>query len=1292
MPTNRDDEGEHLAQSGDDPAGRSAYFRQSRQSPGAGNPVRGSGGGTGRRPPVGTQGAEGETGGPDARREWFIASRLGSDTNLRDAMYLHGSRQRHRIERERREALKPPPPMPPGGPGTVNWTPIGPSVVGHGQATSNPPVSGRMTGLVVGPSGTRAYAGAANGGCWFTDDGGTTWTPLDDYVMSGSTGGGIEADSLATGAVAVRFGTTAATDVVYVGTGEPNGNFDAYFGIGIRRSAAGGAPGTWTLEATNLVGRAIYEIVIDPDDANAVFAATTAGLYQRPAAAPFTTWTHVTSPFAQPNALMTDLVVAGAGASKKYYGVFQNDAVYSSPDGVTWTALTGLPSGGRVALAVAESDPTVAYAFKQNGTLYRLVGTAFQSVANVAPTFKGGQGWYDIAVAVDPSSATTVYVMGDLVWDSNWTLALFKSTITGGPGAFDYGFNPANASNPTADPTYVGRNVHADGHAIAFALNAAGTAHIGTDVWVATDGGIFRSTTGGTLGSFLSKNVGLAVTEMSFFAARPDTDAVVISGCQDNGNVRFWGEPAWYEAPQGDGGGVGIDPNDQYQVMRQYARLGRLLQDPVTTAWSYTSSFHRCDDGGASGAWSVLNFPPFNATDASQRGVFTFENGKTGFYTPIAVSPPGLAPTLAAVGTHRVWLTTDWGTSWNTIPTNSNPYALATPSKTQDSLDDTAIQSIEFASLTRLFAATSNAVWQLDLAGSAWTLTSITTAGLPVGHFITDLAPHDAVAGSFYVALGGGGVVHAWFFDGAAWQSAGPPIATLDAPCHAVVVDPDHPENVYLGSDVGVWKGTKTGAATWTWALYSQGLPEAAVTDLAVHRRTRLLRAATHGRGVWEIEMDAVAGSDPELYLRVNTADTGRTPGGSRFAWVEGAQDPRRKGFNSWHWKSPDIKVRRPSLGGPTMSTPPDMLDFALNVGDYVDTTNAETADEAGLNRIFIQVHNRALTPLAGTDVRVLLLLTDAAAGLPALPSDYASRIIAGDTSNWLSGTPWRFADPMTPYRTLPATVHARQTQVVFYDVDFLTMALPAGHNHVCAAAFVTTISASDRLLDPGNPSVDALTMIDRHVAHRNLHLVPAEAMPVAPGATTFRHQPGTIVVDFYNADRDEAAIELVVDRRGFPGQLSMLLPPLDRGSQKTLVGWHVKRPVGETEDDRLGAVLQRLGEAMEKMGDELELAGAPLHGEAVVRHDRKSHLKKLAQLDRTQVIVADDDTKVLRLGALRLPPGGHISAAITLSVPPSAKPGDEFEFDVIQERRGVVVGGSTYVIAVFDASKKRED
>jgi hypothetical protein len=1284
--------------SGDDPTGRQEYFQQSRRRPDQKDdrsPDRGGGGGGhgpgGGRPPGSDLGDEGGEGGPGARAAWFLATRLGREEKLREAMYLHASQQRHLIEREQRGTEKlPPPPAPPGGPGAVNWTPIGPSVLAHGQATSNPPVSGRITSLAVGPSGVRAYAGAANGGVWFTADGGTTWTPLDDYVVSGSTvAGAQEADSLATGAVGVRFGAAAATDLVYIGTGEPNGSGDSYFGIGIRRSAAGGAPGTWTVEATNLAGRAIYRVVIDPDSSSIVLAATTAGLFRRPAAAPFANWTKVTSAFAASNSFATDLVVAGTGPTKRYYCVFQGDAAYSSPDGTTWTPLTGLPAGGRVALAVAESDPTVVYAFKENGTLHRLVGTAFQAVTGLPPMFAiGGQGWYDLAVAVDPANVNIVYLVGDLLWDGNWTLALFKSTLSGMPGAFSYGFQAANVNNPAADPSYVGRNVHADGHAIAFALNAAGTAHDGSDVWVGTDGGVFRSTASGALGTFVSKNLGLAITEMSFFAQRSDSDALMISGCQDNGNVRYWGEPAWFEAPQGDGGGVGIDPNDQYQVMRQYAGLGQLRQN-AAGVWSYSSSFYRCTDGGASGSWPILNFPPLNPGDPNQRTVFNLESSLTGFYTPIAVSPPG-APTLAAIGTHRVWLTPDWGTTWTTIPTNSNPYALAAPSSAQDALDNSPIQSIEFASGSRLFGATSNAVWRLDLAAGVWTLTPIPTAGLPAGHFITDLAVHDAAAGSFYVALGGGGLDHVWFFDGA-WHSAGLTAATLDAPCHAVVVDPDHPEIVYLGSDVGVWKGTKAAGTNWSWALYSQGLPEAAVTDLAIHRRARLLRAATHGRGVWEIELDTLSGADPELYLRVNYADTGRTPGGTRFPWVEGAQDPTRKGFNVFHWKSPDIKVRRPSLPTPVLSTPPDMLDFAVNIGDYVDTTNTETADQSGINRIFIQVHNRALTPLVGTDVRVLLLLTDAAAGLPALPADYATRIISGDATNWVSGTPWRFADPLTPYRTLPNAVHARQSQVVFYDFDFSTLALPAGHNHVCAAAFVTTISASDRLQNPGNTSLDALTMVDRHVAHRNIHLVAAGAMPTAPGASTYRHEPETVVLDFYNVDRDDAEIEILVDRSHFPGRLSMLLPKLElKGGEKNLRGWSVRQYAGGEMDlaDHVGGFLERLGEAVEELGEEIELAAARLRGLPAVRDDREILLKKLGRLDRTRVYVADDDAEILSLTGLALPSGGHATAAITFRVPPTARPGDEFEFDVIQRRGKRVVGGSTYVVAVFDQAK----
>ena len=75
---------------------------------------------------------------------------------------------------------------------------------------------------------------------------------------------------------------------------------------------------------------------------------------------------------------------------------------------------------------------------------------------------------------------------------------------------------------------------------------------------------------------------------------------------------------------------------------------------------------------------------------------------------------------------------------------------------------------------------------------------------------------------------------------------------------------------VYAGTDVGVFKGVGTfpadGDATWAWTHLSDALPEAAVVDLAVHRR-RLLRAALRGRGVWELALDGVE-QGPQAMLR----------------------------------------------------------------------------------------------------------------------------------------------------------------------------------------------------------------------------------------------------------------------------------------------------------------------------------------------------------------------------------------------------------------------------------------
>lgn len=931
-----------------------------------------------------------------ARLQFFRDRRSDGKGRLRTGQLLGGLKGRWRGELDafRRIAEAgvehiagaPPGPPPPGTPGAVNWTPIGPSAIAHGQARTDPTVCGRVTCLAVGAS--RAYAGAANGGVWRTADSGQSWAPVDDYFTGGPTPGGFtRADALACGALAVTFGATADDDVIYVGTGESNQSVDSYQGIGIGRRArasAGVAP-TWTLEATNLAGAWIARLIIDADNPAVVYAATSRGLFQRPTTGSTATWTLIQPPAPPADTRVCDLAAASTGADRRYYVAYQGGNVFAfAPTTGTWTTLTGITSTANEWITIAAArvpggaaSQRTVYVLTANPRLYRLApgtGTAFTQVTGLPPLLAGGQGWYDLGVEIEPGTSDTVWIVGDYValGGDVYDLSLWRSAVTTGASpSFGY------AGGGTTAATFRGANIHADGHAIAFAPGAS------APVWIGCDGGVFVSATGAN-GSFAARNSGLAISELNYLAHWPTTDAVVFAGLQDNGTVRFRGDAAWYEAPRGDGGGVAIDPNDPYNVMRQYVR----------------ASYSRATDGGNGPAsWSSAG-PPAPA----------IENGRSGFYGPIVASNDG-GTTVVTVGTNRLWYSRDWGTTWTTLPSNTNP-TVAPGTLATDVLDDPnptvalptgqappgPVTAIAHASGNRLYAATPGRLYRFDRTGAApgtWARTTLPTAGLPAGRSITGIAVEDT-AGRVYVTLGAGAARHVFYLTGDAattWtdcnlSSAG---AALDVHCSAVVVDPANPTTVYVASDVGVWRGSRatTTPPTWTWTSFSQGLPEVVVADLAIHPVVRTLRAATHGRGAWEIELDTAGGLPaPELYLRINAADTGRLRGATRPAWLEGHRDPAQRGASVFHWMSPDIKVRRPSLTGlPAMGAPPDFVDFAFNVGDHVDSNRTETVDATGVNRMFVQVHNRSLTPVPGADVRVLLLLTDAALGLPALPA-----------------------------------------------------------------------------------------------------------------------------------------------------------------------------------------------------------------------------------------------------------------------------------------------------------------
>jgi len=74
-----------------------------------------------------------------------------------------------------------------------------------------------------------------------------------------------------------------------------------------------------------------------------------------------------------------------------------------------------------------------------------------------------------------------------------------------------------------------------------------------------------------------------------------------------------------------------------------------------------------------------------------------------------------------------------------------------------------------------------------------------------------------------------------------------------DVPTSSVIVDPLSPNHVYIGNDIGVYVSTNNGT---NWSEFQNGMIDAAIImDLSISPDNRKLRAATHGKGVFEKDL-----------------------------------------------------------------------------------------------------------------------------------------------------------------------------------------------------------------------------------------------------------------------------------------------------------------------------------------------------------------------------------------------------------------------------------------------------
>jgi photosystem II stability/assembly factor-like uncharacterized protein len=151
------------------------------------------------------------------------------------------------------------------------------------------------------------------------------------------------------------------------------------------------------------------------------------------------------------------------------------------------------------------------------------------------------------------------------------------------------------------------------------------------------------------------------------------------------------------------------------------------------------------------------------------------------------------------------------------------------------------------------------ALWRTTDDGRTW---SRIDDRLPIlaRRYVSDLVPSHFVDGRVYLTLDGhrSDDFRTYVFvsedRGDTWQDLTADLP-LREPCYAVMEDPRNAAVLYLGTEYGAHVSLDRGE---TWQRLGSGLPTVAVRDLFVQDRDSDLVAATHGRGVYTLDIEAV--------------------------------------------------------------------------------------------------------------------------------------------------------------------------------------------------------------------------------------------------------------------------------------------------------------------------------------------------------------------------------------------------------------------------------------------------
>ncbi len=696
-------------------------------------------------------------------------------------------------------------------PFNLEWVSVGPTVN-----------SARADVVQADPSrpGTM-YVGFGSGGLWKTENNGISWYPIFENQSS-----------LGIGDVELA---PSDPNIIYLGTGEnlkkPR-NFTLP-GTGMYRSGDGGK--TWKHIGLQ-DSWSIAEIAIHPKDPNIVLVAVLGHLWSKNKNRGLylttnggETWQQVLHKDESTGA--NDVVISPSDPRVMYASLWEvypgisgmNSGVYRSGDGGrTWKSVSsGLPTSpklGRIGLAVSARDPQKAYALVDNlsnpkeeaAELYKTVnGGKSWSRTHLTPLkIFPGIGWYFTDVYLDPRNDEEVYCLGVRLAHS-----------TDGGKTFGYIGGKVNHLTPSS-----AQGLHLDQAELW--IDPINPRHL----LLGNDGGVYGSYDKGE--SWMHYN---NIPAGEFYDITIDQQRFVIyGGTQDDATVYgpatelntdfpdpwkyLWIDP-W---DGGDGCVTQVDPVDSnivyYSMQHGLAmRLNRAVDSAVEIM-------------------PVL--PP------GMKDTLRFQ-----YLTPYFISPHDHA-TLYHAG-NFIFKTKDQGSHWECIsPDLSISSLTAKRSVAAGALVESKIQKgLLYAGMDK------GACWISENDGGSWKEIS---SGL-ANQYIRSICPSTFSKSRVYLSMTGINEddLHAYLYvsedNGKNWKSisAGLP----DEPVNVILEDLVNEEVLYAGGLRGVYISTNRGE---TWSVLGRGMPQAAIADLEINKPTMDLVVATHGRGIYRMNLKAI--------------------------------------------------------------------------------------------------------------------------------------------------------------------------------------------------------------------------------------------------------------------------------------------------------------------------------------------------------------------------------------------------------------------------------------------------